>query len=170
MAYVLPPLLALRPTSLIDFGCGRSALAVELGAKVGIPQVARFDPAIAEIGERPPQISDVLVTVDVLEHVPEEELDDVIADCKNLARQQLFVIDMRPAKTLLSDGRNAHVSQHDAAWWRQRLGQHFGELHGFWIGSTGRVALKTWEANLPWPQRHWVTLRERALKYLPGFA
>ena len=36
-----------------------------------------------------------------------------------------FVIHTGPAQKVLADGRNAHVLQRDAQWWRTQLQQYF---------------------------------------------
>lgn len=160
--FLLPHLLALGPKSLVDFGCGQSDLAYRLGSAVRIGLIGRYDPAIPALSTRPTQRFDVLVNVDVLEHIPDEELDGAIADMAALADNAIFVIDTAPAKLILSDGRNAHVSLHDEAWWLARLRKSFPTARPIRIGRRNRVGFKTWDAEMPAPEAE--TLVRRAVR------
>ncbi len=165
LPYLLPHLLALRPKSLVDYGCGQSHLAEALSRKAGIPVTARYDPAIPEVSVRPSQVFDVVVNVDVLEHVPDVEIDSVAGDMAALGRHALLVIDTGPALTLLSNGCNAHVSQHDGPWWLQRLLPHFPALRPISIGRPRRVAFKTWDQTLPLLEHKAIEWRERVARH-----
>jgi hypothetical protein len=169
LPYVLPHILALKPCSLVDYGCGQSNLAELLAAKASISTIARFDPALPEFAARPTHVFDVLVNVDVLEHIPEEEIDGVAADMSSMCRHAFLVIDTGPALTLLSDGRNAHVSQHEGQWWLRRLSTHFPHLRPVPIGRPRRVAFKTWDTSLPWFRHKFIEWRERATRHAGRF-
>ncbi|TDW25946.1 methyltransferase family protein [Rhizobium azibense] len=157
---VLPHLMAFKPESLIDYGAGRSRIAERLGKKAGIRDVVAFDPAIPDRATPPNRRFSVVVSFDVLEHIPEEEMDAVLREMATLAPNALHVIDTRPAKATLSDGRNAHVSQHDEEWWLERLGH-------FWPGTVpfamkrGRVGIKTWQNSLPRWKHNMIVQREK---------
>lgn len=160
LPFMLPQVLALRPRSIVDYGCGKSDLARSIAAKAGIGTVAMYDPAIPTRAEKPREIFDLLINVDVLEHVPDEEIDAVVAEMASMARDALIVVDTRPAKFLLSDGTNAHVSLHDEAWWLERLRKSFPTLRPVRIRRKGRVGFKTFDAALS-PSQEWaVTARE----------
>ena len=148
LPFILPHLLALRPQSLVDFGCGQSDLGLRLARAARIASVHRYDPAIPEFSVRPGAFSDVLVNVDVLEHIPDEELDAAIADMASLARHAVIVIDTAPARLKLSDGRNAHVSLHDEAGWEKRLKKSFPTIRPVAIGRKSRVGFKTFDDQL----------------------
>lgn len=163
LADMLPHILALKPASLVDFGCGQSNLAALIGAKAGIAKVGRYDPAIPEIAVMPTETVDLAVNVDVMEHIPDEEIDAVLASIAGISRHALFVIDTGPAKLLLSDGRNAHVSQHDAAWWLARLRKAFPTIREMPIARRNRVAFKTWDGEVGGLTRVAVKLRERTI-------
>lgn len=146
LPYMLPLVDELGPTSIIDFGCGQSRLADALREATGA-RVARYDPAIPQHSVKPEGTFDLLTNVDVLEHVPEEELDALIAEMAAFAKNAIIVIDTGPAVLILPDGRNAHITQHDAAWWAERLGRHFGYLEPVRMRSKRRAAFKTWPSK-----------------------
>lgn len=149
----LPHIMALSPKSLIDYGAGRSKIAYWLGREANMEHVACFDPAVPEISQIPEEKFDVVVSFDVLEHIPEEEMDAVLSEMAKVATHALLIIDIAPAKATLSDGRNAHVSLHDESWWQDRLAQYFPSIRPFKINRPHRVAFKTWENDLPgWKQ------------------
>ena len=160
LATLLPHVLALKPASLVDYGCGRSNLAHLVAEKAKIGTVATFDPAVPERGPKPDRISDLLINVDVLEHVPDEEIDAVVAEMASLGREALIIVDTRPAKAILSDGRNSHVSMHDEAWWLARLRRSFPTLRPIRVHRRGRVGFKTFDAELPAFEAWVITQRE----------
>jgi hypothetical protein len=163
LPFLLPHILALRPHSLIDYGAGRSDIAYRLGAKAQIERIACFDPAVPARAALPARTFDLLISLDVLEHIPEEEMDTVLAEMAGLARHMLLVIDIAPATAVLSDGRNAHVSLHDEAWWQARLARFVPAIRPVPIRRRNRVAFKSWDAALP-PWRHaWIERREAFL-------
>lgn len=170
LATLLPHILALKPKSLVDYGCGRSDLARLVGARAGIPDVAVFDPAVPERAVRPERVFDLLINVDVLEHVPDEEIDAVVAEMARMARQALIMVDTRPAKARLSDGRDAHVSLHDEAWWWDRLRRSFPTLRPIRAFRRGRVAFKTFDAVLPPVAAARIVVRETVARFLGRMA
>jgi hypothetical protein len=147
LPWILPHLAGLRPSSLIDYGCGKGILGPLLGQRLGVTEVGRYDPAVPAFSVRPARRFDVLVNVDVLEHIPEDELDPVLADMAAIADHAVLVIDTAPARTLLSDGRNAHVTLHDADWWQAKLAPHFPTIRPIRIKRRARVAFKTFDAE-----------------------
>lgn len=169
MPYIFPYIRQARPQSLLDYGCGQSDLRFLLQRKLGILAVTGFDPAISQLSRPSEDIFDLVVSVDVLEHIPDAEIDSIVKEMAALARDVLIVIDTRPAKARLSDGRNAHVSQHGEAWWDERLRRTVPVLRPFPIGR-GRVAFTTIEpepsalSKLFWFVALWT---ERGARRLP---
>lgn len=164
LPYLLPLLDDLKPASIIDFGCGQSTLADELQRATGA-RIARYDPAIPKYSVRPEGKFDLLVNVDVLEHVPEDELEPIIADMAALARNAIIIVDMGPAVLILPDGRNAHVTQQNEEWWKQRLGTHFPYLEPIRVRSRRRAAFKTWKTREARPLRHFLIFLKAEIIY-----
>lgn len=160
LPWLLPQLLALRPQSLLDYGAGRSKIALRLARKARIGIVDRFEPAVAELATKPNAVFDVVMSLDVLEHVPEDEIDNVLSEIASLGRDQIHIIDIHPAKTILADGRNAHVSLHDGQWWENRMRRHMPSIRIVACSRPNRVALRTWHQELPTSQRWIIERRE----------
>lgn len=111
---------ALKTTSVLDYGCGKGFLAKELPFPIW-----EFDPAIPTKSE-PPRPADIVVCTDVLEHIEPDRLLFVLDDLRRCIKKVgYFVIHTGPASKTLADGRNAHLLQRPAAWWREQLSLFF---------------------------------------------
>jgi 2-polyprenyl-3-methyl-5-hydroxy-6-metoxy-1,4-benzoquinol methylase len=136
----------LKPRSILDYGCGQSRLLERLN--LGYPaDLIRYDPAIPEWAKKPDRRVDLLICIDVLEHIEEGDLDGVLDEMAGLCRNAMIVIDTRPAATILPDGRNAHATIKPHAWWRQRLARHFPALHPLATVRRSRAGFKTWSRS-----------------------
>jgi hypothetical protein len=127
LRFLRPEIALLRPRTVIDYGCGQSRLLDILARDIGFEGI-RYDPAIPAHAARPKEKADLLICIDVLEHIEAEDLDAVIADMRALCDAAIIVVDTKAAVQTLPDGRNAHVSLHPHGWWRERLSRHFGPL------------------------------------------
>jgi 2-polyprenyl-3-methyl-5-hydroxy-6-metoxy-1,4-benzoquinol methylase len=110
----------LRPSTILDYGCGQGALARALDI-----DILEYDPAIAGKTSLPDP-ADLVVCTDVLEHIEPECVGEVLDHLKALTKVALFaVISTRPAKKVLADGRNAHLVVQPWEWWRTQLATRF---------------------------------------------
>jgi 2-polyprenyl-3-methyl-5-hydroxy-6-metoxy-1,4-benzoquinol methylase len=110
----------MKTTSILDYGCGKGYLAKAIPFPIW-----EYDPAI-EGKEEAPRPADIVVCLDVLEHIEPERLDLVLEDLRRVTRRVgYFVIHTGPSMKTLPDGRNAHLIQENKAWWTQRLSKHF---------------------------------------------
>lgn len=118
----------LQAWTILDYGCGRGTLKDSIQWPV-----EEYDPGIP--GKRAlPKPADLVVCTDVLEHVEGDKIDNVLRHLRSLTRKGIFlVIALTPARQILVDGRNAHISLHPAAWWIKRL-----TMAGFKIDHTTR--------------------------------
>ena len=130
--YVLPYVQMLKAGTVIDYGCGQSLLADLVSDRCGV-KVTRYDPGLPAYDLRPNGPFDLLLNIDVLEHVPEEAVDGVIADMAALSDNAIIIIDTRPAVTTLSDGRNAHLTLQPVEWWSDRLKRHYPHAQQIWV-------------------------------------
>jgi hypothetical protein len=106
--------------SLLDYGCGKGMLAKNLDFPIW-----EYDPSIFGKNE-PPHPADLVVCVDVLEHVEPEYLEitlDDIARCTKLVA--FFIVFTGASVKTLPDGRNTHLIQQDRDWWKEKLSQYF---------------------------------------------
>lgn len=103
----------------LDYGCGSGTLKPAL-AKLGL-KCAEYDPGI--VGKDIlPKLADLVVSTDVFEHIEPENVANVLAHTRALARKgAFFAIAKQPAKAILDDGRNAHLVCKPTEWWVDRL-------------------------------------------------
>jgi hypothetical protein len=133
----------LGPTSILDYGCGQSRLleALALGHSV---ELMRYDPAIPAYAKKPEKPADLLINIDVLEHVEEKDLDEVLSEMSSLCRHAIIIVDTKPAAAILPNGANAHATVRSHAWWRQRLTPFFPVLLPIAVARRSRAGFKTW--------------------------
>lgn len=111
--------------TLLDYGAGDGAcykrgVAEEWGVKA-----VRYDPAVKGIDVLPDGIFDAVICTDVLEHVPEDELDQVLHNIFSRAVKFVFLsISTKPAKKKFDNGVNVHVTIRPQEWWVDRIEGH----------------------------------------------
>lgn len=110
-----------RHNTILDYGCGKG----ELKAGLSDFPVVEYDPAIAGKDARP-EPADLVVCTDVLEHIEPVHLNAVLRDLARVTKRKLFfAISTTTSMKTLADGRNAHLLVKPAAWWAEKLSQHF---------------------------------------------
>lgn len=117
--------------TILDYGSGKGLLSEQLRKK-GF-RLTEYDPAIKGIDRKPKKSFDMVVCVDVLEHIEPDYLDAVLQELHRYAALGYFVICLGPAKKhWLSDGRNAHLIVKGREWWASKLEEYwsFKELEG----------------------------------------
>jgi uncharacterized Rossmann fold enzyme/SAM-dependent methyltransferase len=106
--------------SILDFGCGKGALAAALPFPIW-----EYDPAIPG-KDTDPRAADLVVCTDVLEHIEPELLDNVLKELKRVTKSiGYFVISIRKASKNYFDGTNAHFIVKDKKWWNTELSKVF---------------------------------------------
>lgn len=108
-------------TNVLDYGCGKATLSM-----MSHLVVVNYDPALPRYA-KDPHACDLVVSIDVLEHVEPDFIDDVLNHIqKKMLIAGYFVINTRRDKTkLLPDGRNPHQLVRSAQWWREKLSEYF---------------------------------------------
>lgn len=113
-----------QPQSLLDYGCGKGLQYSErkYHEKWGGLLPAPYDPAVPQFSTKPTGTFDGVICTDVLEHVPESELPQVLLDLSGYANKFVFVaIATFPSKKILPNGMNAHVTVKDTEWWMNKI-------------------------------------------------
>jgi hypothetical protein len=113
--------------SLLDYGCGKSVLMDSLYTNLPDIEVVKYDPAIEQFSQKPTQKFDLVVCTDVMEHIPEEDVSDVLRDIFDYSESAFFVISTRPANAVLPDGQNAHATVKTPFWWQDKINDVFGK-------------------------------------------
>lgn len=118
--------------SVLDYGCGKGALGERFreeqkkpGSKYAKIEFLEYDPGIPG-KDSMDSTGDILVNIDVLEHIEPEYIDNVLADiARRTKRAAFFLISCVPARQLLPDGRNAHLIVEQPRWWIEKLKKYF---------------------------------------------
>jgi len=112
-------------TSICDYGAGKMNLKKTIDEK-GYENYEYFpyDPVFPEYG--PPKKADLICCIDVMEHVEEEYVDNVLDEIQNITLKFVYLtIATKPANKKLSDGRNAHITLKPERWWLTKLCPRF---------------------------------------------
>jgi len=85
-----------------------------------VDEVRCYDPGFEPFSRLPDETFDGVVSTDVLEHSPEEDLHWIALEMFSFARRFVFLnVACYPAKKRLPDGANAHVTLRAPEWWRE---------------------------------------------------
>lgn len=118
---VLEFLSRIKAQNILDYGCGRGTLKKELKLRGYNIPVKEYDPGIVKKSSMPERV-DLVVCTDVLEHIEPKLLSNVLHHIKFLANKGVYLnISCRPAKTILPNGKNAHLIIQNPEWWIDRI-------------------------------------------------
>ena len=107
--------------NILDYGAGKCRLKAKLSK---INYIA-YEPS-NETYAKTPEPCQFVVSIDVLEHIEPDYLDNVLDDLKRVTvNYGFFTIHTKPAKKKLPDGRNAHLIQQNMSWWLPKLADRF---------------------------------------------
>lgn len=121
--------------TILDYGSGKGKQYEQYAVKTSdgrtfpsipafwaVDSVTCYDPAVPGFQQLPRGEFDGVICTDVLEHIPEEDVDWIVAEMLAFARCFLFVnIASFAAKAHLPNGENAHCTIRPADWWRDKL-------------------------------------------------
>jgi len=111
--------------SLLDYGCGKASSYEQLTLNTpdgpvtdslaniwGINDFGFYDPGYAPFAALPERKFDAVISTDMLEHCPEEDLPWIISEIFEFSQVFVFCfIALYPAKKSLPNGDNAHITQ-----------------------------------------------------------
>ena len=114
-----------QATTLLDYGSGKGEITRRrpFGPEV---YTYLYDPAVRYLDKKPHGMFHGVICIDVLEHIPEEELDGVIGELDQYSSGFVYVtVCTRPAKKTLPTGENCHATIKPRSWWRDKLPEHW---------------------------------------------
>jgi len=126
---------ATNAKNILDYGCGKAGiynqdtLKLRSGETIGpileywgAETITLYDPGVAEYAILPEGTFDGVVSTDVLEHIPEEDMQWVLGELFAVADRFIFAnIASHPAKKILPNGWNAHVTIKPPEWWGEQI-------------------------------------------------
>lgn len=134
----LPP-----PKSILDYGCGQ-ARTVDWLAKIFDATAYRYDPGLPDFATLPDVRADLVICTDVMEHIPLEDIDRVLAEIRGVSGNAFFNISCVKAAEILPNGENAHCTVRPARWWANRVGARFDTTRKVRSFNPNSVSLVTW--------------------------
>jgi cyclopropane fatty-acyl-phospholipid synthase-like methyltransferase len=109
-----------KPNSIIDYGCGSGGVVKYLSEFYN--EVDGYDPCVEKYSTYPIKKYDVLVSMDVLEHIEPEYLDKNLQSLGNIFSKAAYLdIHTSASPVFLPDGRNAHLIQEQPEFWREKI-------------------------------------------------
>lgn len=110
--------------TLFDFGCGQGGLHRYLEKKYNLKNAKGYDPCVKKYETIPTETFDMLISLDVLEHIEPEYINDTLELINSKFTKISFLnIHTSKAKRILPDGRNAHLIQEQPEWWKEKVNQ-----------------------------------------------
>jgi hypothetical protein len=98
---------------MLDYGSGdgNQYFTYKLNEYINMPALYCYDPAIDKFSKKPNLKFDIVINTDVLEHIPEFDLENVVTEIFNYSIKAIyFRIATSLAMTLLPNGDNAHCT------------------------------------------------------------
>lgn len=124
--------LKLHNKQLLDYGCGKGGTMDWIRSLYSDVVVTGWDPGTHRYAQKPQQQYDGIYSIDVLEHIEQDQLTHTIHTLKQLSHPKTewcHIIDLTPAKKRLPDGRNAHVTLMSAREWMELFQTHTEVTH-----------------------------------------
>ena len=128
--------------SLLDYGCGKAELYKEnheLGKKItskpidkfwNIKELTCYDPGVEKFSKIPEGTYDIVLAVDVMEHLPSQDLEWIIDNIMGYANKAVFInIACYEALKTFPNGKNLHISIHKPDWWIELIDKIWYDKH-----------------------------------------
>lgn len=121
--------------TLLDYGAGKGQSYDTTEARTpdgrvvrglkqiwGLDAVTLYDPGYEPYRALPTGTFDAVISTDVLEHCPEEDLDWILEEIFSYATRLVYLcIACYPAGKTLPTGENAHITIKPPGWWVDKL-------------------------------------------------
>ncbi len=110
---------------LLDFGAGKQRLLKELKPDAELAYTP-YEPADEHYNKLPTTPFEFVVCVDAVEHFEPEYLEATVEQLAKVTDKLCLITTTSiPAKKILSDGRNAHLTQEKAPFWFALISKYF---------------------------------------------
>lgn len=121
--------------SILDYGAGKGMQYQPMTVRIesigewpsvqtfwGVNEIRCYDPCYQPFNALPDGKFDGVISTDVLEHCPEEDIPWIIDEIFGYANRFVFAnVACYPAKKRLPNGENAHCTIHPPEWWNDIL-------------------------------------------------
>lgn len=128
------------PSSVIDFGCGTGRATAKFKALGYDVLGIDFAPncldegidipfRVANLWQLPSDVrADFGYCCDVMEHIPPDKVDAVLASIRKATEVAFFNISFREDQFGALIGETLHLSVHQPEWWLEKLKEHWGHV------------------------------------------
>lgn len=118
---------------MLDYGCGKGFFYKNPSNQNGLQikslrnywdiDIDLYDPCFDENSYlNEDKNYDLLICVDVLEHIPTEDIYWILEKLMTKAKKYLFInVACYPAIALLPNGKNAHINIQPPKWWHEKI-------------------------------------------------
>ena len=121
--------------TILDYGCGKAKFHKILfnnkntpGSPMGVVIIG-YDPAVPMYAIKQNMDYDLVLCVDVMEHIQEDKVDEVLEDVFNSGQFVFLTITCYDANQVLLNGKNAHYTVRAPSWWNEKLEKYNGKYH-----------------------------------------
>jgi|TARA_R100001530_G_scaffold84337_1_gene58766 uncharacterized protein YlzI (FlbEa/FlbD family) len=118
---------------ILDYGSGKAKFHKLLfntsktpGAPLNI-NIVPYDPAYEPFSTKPTGKFELVLCIDVMEHVQEDKVEEVLEDIFSFANDVFITISCYPATQILLNGKNAHYTIKESEWWKEKLKPYDGK-------------------------------------------
>ena len=125
--------------TLLDYGCGKGGLYEEKNkSKLGKPlhkflkikNYTLYDPGLEKFSELPTGMYDMVICVDVMEHLPTQDLGWIIDRIMSFANKAVFLnIACYEALKKFPNGNNVHITVQEPEWWINLINKIWYDKH-----------------------------------------
>ncbi|MDY4841478.1 MAG: methyltransferase domain-containing protein [Alphaproteobacteria bacterium] len=115
----------LKPKSVLDYGCGKGLLLEQLKKKYPEIFFYGYDPGVEGKDTLPVKTADLVINTDVLEHIPENEIEDVVNQISKISSNVFFGLHHALAGAKLPNGENAHCTVRPTFWYFNLFDRYF---------------------------------------------
>jgi len=124
--------------TLLDYGSGKGTLYTEEPNKLGKPlhkflkikDYTLYDPGLEEFSKLPIDTYDIVICVDVMEHLPEQDLEWIIDRIMSFGNKAIFLnIACYEALKKFPNGKNVHITVHEPEWWVDLINKIWYDKH-----------------------------------------
>lgn len=113
--------------TVLDYDCGKAVCwkNYNLGKMWKLDRFQLYDPGVSEYSTLTDEKHDLVICIDVLEHVPKQHVDTVLKQIIERTNKLAFLsISTRLASKKLVDGSNAHATVEKRGWWLEKLSKY----------------------------------------------
>lgn len=115
--------------NILDYGSGKGTHVQQVQKILGsrLQSITLYDPCVVNFSKKPLGKYNLITCADVMEHVPEEHVTEVLDEIYSYADTNaifMFSISGKPAKKNFLDGENFHCTQKPLEWWQEKFSKY----------------------------------------------